>query len=138
MKQQSLCDLSELDASKCVAIVAPGNTQDMAEYIAAYQDKGIFAIFDPGQSLPIWDGAGLASAIGRSQMLVSNDYELGLISNLTGLSLPQLLEKVETVITTKGDQGTDVVSKGGMVAVPAINTENVVDPTGAGDASGED
>ncbi|MCI0782210.1 MAG: carbohydrate kinase family protein [Chloroflexi bacterium] len=134
MKHPSLCDLSKLDPSQCVAIVAPGNIQDMAEYIGVYQDKGIFAIFDPGQSLPAWGGADLAAAIGRSKMLVSNDYELGLINNMTGLSVHQLLQNVETVITTKGDQGTEVTSQGGAVTVPAIPTGKVVDPTGAGDA----
>jgi adenosine kinase len=134
MKHPSLCDLSKTSPADCMAIVAPGNLQDMAEYAEAYQKNGVFCIFDPGQSLPIWDGAELATTIGRANMLISNDYELGLIQNATGLSADQLLEKVATIVTTKAELGCDVRTAAGTVIVPVVPTPDAVDPTGAGDA----
>ena len=41
---------------------------------------------------------------------------------------------VGTIITTKADQGTEVVTSEGVLRIPAIPTKQVVDPTGAGDA----
>ena len=41
---------------------------------------------------------------------------------------------VDTIITTKGEHGSEVTTRGGVIRIPAIPTENVVDPTGAGDA----
>ena len=122
MKHPSLCDLSKASPADCMAIVAPGNLQDMAEYAQAYQKNGVFCIFDPGQSLPIWDGAELATTIGRANLLISNDYELGLIQNATGLSEGQLLEKVATIVTTKAELGCDVRTSAGTVTVPFFSS----------------
>ena len=134
MKYPSLFDLDKIDSTGSIAIAAPGNLQDMAEYTAGCRDRGIFCIFDPGQSLPAWEGDVLAETLLKADMLVSNDYELELIKDKTGLSVEAILERVSTIITTKGEEGCDVVTKEGTARVPAIATGNVVDPTGAGDA----
>ena len=134
MKHPSLCDLSNANPTECMAIVAPGNLQDMADYTRAYSEKGVFCIFDPGQSLPAWDSADLAATIGSASLLVSNDYELGLIKNSTGLTEDQLIENVETIVTTKAELGSDVLTGAGRVTVPVVPTPGAVDPTGAGDA----
>jgi len=134
MKHPSGFDFSGVDPAQCVAIIAPGNLQDMAEYAKACQLLGIFSIFDPGQSLPAWQGDDLASSIGRCRMLVCHDYELNLIQHSTSLSMDQLLAMVDTVIVTKGDQGSEVLRRDGSVRIPAVPTDKAVDPTGAGDA----
>ena len=115
-------------------MLAPGNLQDMAEYTEGCRSRGIFCIFDPGQSLPAWDSDDLAVTIGNANLLVSNDYELGLIKNATGLTEDQLIEIVETIVTTKAELGSDVLTGAGRVTVPVVPTPGAVDPTGAGDA----
>ena len=134
MKFSSDFDFGRINPAECLAIVAPGNLQDMAGYTQTHQELGIFSIFDPGQSLPAWQGDDLTRCIAQSNLLISNDYELALIQDKTGLSIQQLLEKVETIVTTKGESGSEVVTREATVLVPAIPTNNVVDPTGAGDA----
>ena len=134
MKHPSLADFSGLDPADCISLIGAGNLEDMADYARSYQQMGVFPIFDPGQSLPAWQGEDLASAIQCCRMLVSNDYELALIKDKTGLSTPQLLEMVGTIVTTKAEQGTEVVSRDGVLQIPAIPTPDLVDPTGAGDA----
>jgi adenosine kinase len=134
MKYPSSFDFRKVDPANCLAIVGPGNLQDMVEYTQTCHELGIFCIFDPGQSLPAWSSHDLARCIGQAKMLVSNDYELELIKNKTGLSTGQLLGVVDTIVTTKGEHGSEVVNRDGVVRIPAIPTQNVVDPTGAGDA----
>ena len=134
MKHPSLYDFDKVDPSQAIAIVAPGNLQDMADYAQACRERGIFWIFDPGQSLPAWDGGDLARTIDQANVLISNDYELQLIRNSTGLSVQRLLEIVGTIVTTKAGEGCEVVTQGGTVKVPAVPGAKVVDPTGAGDA----
>ena len=134
MKHQSGFDFTQVRPAQSIAIVAPGNLEDMAEYTATHHLLGIYTIFDPGQSLPAWSGDALAHAISQSNMLVSNDYELALIIDKTGKSVEELQESVETIVTTKGEQGAEIATRVGVVPVPAIPTANVVDPTGAGDA----
>lgn len=135
MKHPSGFDFGKTNPQDCIAIVAPGNLQDMAEYTRSHQELGIYTIFDPGQSLPAWGADDLAMSISRSNMLVSNDYELSLIMDKTKLSERALLELVGTIVTTKGEEGCQVSSSEGLSAsIPVIPTDNVVDPTGAGDA----
>ena len=134
MKQQAGFSYEGLQARECLAIVAPGNLQDMAEFTETHHKLGIYSIFDPGQSLPAWQGQDLADCIAWSSMLVSNDYELALIRDKTGKSTEELVEMAGTIITTKGEQGTEILTRVGAVPVPSVPTSDVVDPTGAGDA----
>ena len=66
-------------------------------------------------------------------MLICNEYELGMISNSTGLTGRQLQDMVEHLVVTLGDQGAELHSQGEAEAVPVVPAD-AVDPTGAGDA----
>ena len=134
MKQQSGFDFDSIDPENCLAIVAPGNLGDMADYTAEYEKRGIFSIFDPGQSLPAWESSALAKCISKSKMLVCNDYEMEMICNSTGMSREQVAGTVETIIVTKGGEGCDILTASGTVEVPVVLADDAVDPTGAGDA----
>ena len=134
MKQRSCFAFDSVDLKDCLAIVAPGNLRDMADYTAEHQRRGIFSIFDPGQSLPAWEPAALAKCISQSRMLVCNDYEMEMICNSTGMSREQVGETVETIVVTKGQDGCDLVTSFGTAVIPVVPTDDAVDPTGAGDA----
>ena len=86
MKHQAGFDFAGVDPANAIAIVGPGNIQDMADFAVRHQEMGIYSIFDPGQSLPIWEPENLARAIRQSNVLIANDYELEMILNRTGLS----------------------------------------------------
>ncbi|MDA1129616.1 MAG: carbohydrate kinase family protein [Chloroflexi bacterium] len=134
MKQQARFAFDSLDPKDCLAIVAPGNLQDMAEYTAEHQRRGIFSIFDPGQSLPAWEPAALAKCISQSRMLVCNDYEMEMISNSTGMTREEVAKTVDTIVVTKGGDGCDLLTSNGTVGIPVVPADDAVDPTGAGDA----
>ncbi|MSQ06102.1 MAG: carbohydrate kinase family protein [Dehalococcoidia bacterium] len=134
MKQSSRFDFNAINPAQCLAIVAPGNLQDMMDYTSAYHRLGVFAIFDPGQSLPIWQGDDLARCIGQCRMLISNDYELALIKDKTGRSTDELVAMAGTVITTQGEHGAEIITAAGVEHIPTVPADKVVDPTGAGDA----
>ena len=86
MKQQSGFNFDSVDPDNCLAIVAPGNLGDMADYTAEHEKRGIFSIFDPGQSLPAWQADALSTAIRQSNILVCNDYAV----SYTHLTLPTI------------------------------------------------
>ena len=134
MKQQSGFDFESVNPKDCLAIVAPGNLGDMADYTAEHEKRGIFSIFDPGQSLPAWESSALAKCISQSKMLVCNDYEMEMICNSTGMSREQVAETVETIVVTNGSEGCDLITASGTVRVPVVPADDAVDPTGAGDA----
>ena len=77
----------------------------MIDLSQRFRDQGVRFIFDPGQSLPIWDPKPLARAIEGSHILISNDYELALIKEKTGLTDDAILRLTDAIITTKGEAG---------------------------------
>ncbi|MFQ5933575.1 MAG: carbohydrate kinase family protein, partial [Dehalococcoidia bacterium] len=135
MKLPSLYDLDSATPGDSIGIVAPGNLEDMMTYSMEYRRKGISYLFDPGQSIPVWDSDQMLVCIEGAQTLISNDYELEMIMEKTHIGKSELLQRTGVIITTKGEEGSVVATEAGEVSVPAIQRPNtLVDPTGAGDA----
>ncbi len=134
MKFASAFDFSNISSKESIAIIAPGNQEDMINYSALYKSRGIDYIFDPGQSLPMWSSPELIKCIDGSKILISNDYELELVISKTGLNKKKLLEHTEAIITTLGEFGSRACTRDSEIDIPAIKPKEVVDPTGAGDA----
>jgi len=134
MKYPSSLDFGKLDPRQTIIIVSPGNFEDMVNYPRLCKDKGIDYIFDPGQSLPMWDVQDLISSIDGCRILIVNDYELELIKNKTGLTKKELLGRAGTIITTLGENGSQISTADGEIKIPVVQASKVEDPTGAGDA----
>ncbi|MFC2021493.1 carbohydrate kinase family protein [Chloroflexota bacterium] len=134
MKHPSPFDFDKVKPQESMAIIAPGNLEDMMNYSATCKARGIDYIFDPGQSLPMWEGQDLIRCIEGSKITISNDYELDLIKNKTGLDKNKLLQRTNSIITTLGELGSRVSTPDYEINIPAIKPKEVVDPTGAGDA----
>jgi adenosine kinase len=118
-----------------LAIVSPGNLEDMQNYPRRYKELGIPYIFDPGQNIPAFSGEQLEEMISGSRLLIANDYELSLILQATGYTKDRLLEKTDALVTTLGEEGA-VIEQADAVPqrVSAVKPALVKDPTGAGDA----
>jgi adenosine kinase len=134
MKYQASYNFDNIDVRNSLAIVAPGNIDDMTSYSRIYRQKGIRFIFDPGQSLPMWDGKALADAIDGAEILITNDYELDLVVKMTGLGVDGLLKKTKIIVSTRGGEGSRIYTPDEKIEVRAIEGRRVSDPTGAGDA----
>ncbi|MBF0457088.1 MAG: carbohydrate kinase family protein [Nitrospirae bacterium] len=138
MKHSSSYDFNALDPQKTIAIVAPGNLDDMYNFIKIYKQRGIRYIFDPGQSLPAWNQHQLTEMIKGAMIFISNDYELGLTMEKTRATAGDISSMAEIVITTKAEKGSTVISRQDgrldTVDIPAVIPSTISDPTGAGDA----
>jgi adenosine kinase len=69
-----------------------------------------------------------------AHFLFCNDYEFGLISKKTGWSLDQVLKHVNILVITRGKDGADLYSGENTVHIPTVPEDQIVDPTGVGDA----
>lgn len=127
-------DVEALDKSATVAIIAPGNVEDMVSLAERYRAANVPYIFDPGQQITAMTGDQLLSALTGASLLVSNDYELEMIAQATSQTQAELLARTGAVITTLGENGSVVTEPGGETRIPAIPQKNPKDPTGAGDA----
>ena len=121
------------DASADWGIVSPGNLDDMKALPRLFREKGIRYIYDPGQQIPALSGDDLLDAITGSALLVTNDYELEMISKATQRTRAELRALTGGVITTLGEQGS-VIDNGERGSVGIAAPKTVADPTGAGDS----
>jgi len=134
MKYSSSLDFDRLNPKETLLIISPGNLEDMVNYPRLCKARGINYIFDPGQSLPMLDAKDLIQAIEGCLILISNDYELDLITNKTGLSKETLRRRAKTIIVTLGESGSKVFTPDAEISVSAAKPMRVEDPTGAGDS----
>ncbi len=134
MKYPSLFNFDGVARDKAVAIVSPGNLEDMLTYTRTYKEKKIDYIMDPGQSIPALSAEQLIEMLTGSSLLVSNDYELEMIMQASGFNKAQIMERTKAIVTTLGENGSLVCERDQEENIPAARTCRVMDPTGAGDA----
>ncbi len=134
MKFPSEYRRESIEPENSIALIAPGNLQDMFEYAKEFKNKGIKYICDPGQSLTLWGDNELKEWINGAILLISNDYELEMIMKKTGMDKKGLLGLTKTIITTFGEKGSLISTADSEVNIPPVKVLNVLDPTGAGDA----
>jgi adenosine kinase len=117
-----------------LGIVSPDGRQGMLEHAEQFAAAGIPFMFDPGQGLPMFDGAELRAFIERSRWVAVNDYEASLLAERCGWSLEDIAARVEALIVTRGADGSEIRASGRRYEIPSARPERVVDPTGCGDA----
>ena len=115
-------------------IVSPDGLEGMIKNANDLFEKKIPFIFDPGQAMPLFDEASLLDVIEKSSIVIANEYESKLIENITGKSISDLSNSLETFIVTKGSNGIDSYIKGKVTHIKSINVKAENDPTGCGDA----
>ena len=122
-------------ADIALAIIAPDGREAMLAHAAQLAAAGIPFIFDPGQGLPMFDGAELRRFIAQASWVAVNDYEARMLCERTGESLESLSRShLRGVVVTLGADGCDVWRDGARTHVPGVVATEVVDPTGCGDA----
>ena len=118
-----------------VAIIAPDGRDAMLQHAAQLAQAKIPFIFDPGQGLPMFDGAELRAFVEQSTWLAVNDYEAQMLCERTGQTLESLSRtNLRGIVVTLGAEGCDLWQDGLRLRVPGQAAETVVDPTGCGDA----
>ncbi|HNW63805.1 MAG TPA: carbohydrate kinase family protein, partial [Piscinibacter sp.] len=118
-----------------VAIIAPDGRDAMLQHARQLTDAKIPFIFDPGQGLPMFDGAELKDFISKATWVAVNDYEAKMLCDRTGYSLESLSRShLKGVVVTLGADGCDIWQQGERTHVPGVKAEQIVDPTGCGDA----
>jgi len=117
-----------------LGIVAPDGREGMLKHAREFHQAGIPFLFDPGQGLPMFDGAELGEFIRMAEYVAVNDYEGQLLQERTGTRLEALAQRVKALIVTRGAAGSVIYSGGREIAIPCVAAEQVVDPTGCGDA----
>jgi adenosine kinase len=117
-----------------LGIVAPDSRDGMLQHAEQFARAGIRFIFDPGQGLPLFDGAALRTFIEQATWVAMNEYEWQVVQQRTGWSAAEVTQRVEALIVTRGAEGSVVYLKGREHEIPCARAREIVDPTGCGDA----
>ncbi|QKT03112.1 carbohydrate kinase family protein [Ectothiorhodospiraceae bacterium 2226] len=117
-----------------IGIVSPDGRQGMLDHARQFAEAGIPFIFDPGQGMPLFDGAALLGFIEQATWVALNDYEAQLLAERTGVSLEKLAQRVEAMVVTRGAHGSTIYAGGREYDIPVAPPQVVRDPTGCGDA----
>lgn len=117
-----------------LVIISPNDPTAMVQYARECRELGIRYLFDPGQQVARSSAEELRDGIVGANMLICNDYEFEVIRQKTGLTEADVLYESEALIITKGAHGSSILLKDRRIDVPAVPEEQIVDPTGVGDA----
>jgi len=126
--------LKDLTSKPDLVIVSPNAPDAMMKFPAECRELGIKYLYDPSQQVLRLEGSELARDMEGAYFLFCNDYEFGLISKKTGWSLDQILDHVQVLVITRGKDGADLYMGGESVHIPTVPEDEIVDPTGVGDA----
>ena len=118
-----------------LAIIAPDGREAMLRHAEQLVAAKVPFIFDPGQGLPMFDGAALRRFIEQATWVAVNDYEAQMLSERTGLGVEAMSRShLRGVVVTLGADGCDIWQGGVRTHVAGVAAAQVVDPTGCGDA----
>lgn len=134
MAHSALQSLKKLDPKPDLVIVSPSAPEAMMKFPAECRELGIRYLYDPSQQVLRLEGSELARDMEGAYFLFCNDYEFGLISKKTGWSLDQILDHVKVLVITRGKNGADLYAGPESVHIPTVPEDEIVDPTGVGDA----
>jgi adenosine kinase len=118
-----------------VGIIGPDGRDAMTLRATQMAAAGIPFMFDPGQQLPQFDGAELQAFVDKATWVAVNDYEGRMLCDRTGKSLEAMSKShLKGIIVTLADQGCELWVQGQRTHVAGVKAEQVMDPTGCGDA----
>ena len=117
-----------------IGVVAPDSKKAMVQHSRDFAEQGIPHLFDPGQNLILYSGDELRALTRAADWIVANDYEFEVLKERTGLSGAMIARNVEALIVTRGNQGSEVITRDGTTTFTPTRADAVKDPTGCGDA----
>lgn len=126
--------LSLKDIKTDLVVISPNNPKAMVKFVKECQNFHTDYILDPGMQLPALDPENLKNMVSGATILIGNDYEISLLKEKVSLDDKQILKQIKILITTLGDKGSIIQTPDETIQIKAGKPNQVVDPTGAGDA----
>lgn len=115
-----------------LVLIGPSGAKGSMSFVSQCVSLGIPYMLDPGFILTQVSNEDLAFGVKNAQIIIGNDYEIALIKER--VSDWQDFFPGKTIITTLGAKGALIDDKGKIYKIEAIKPQEIVDPTGAGDA----
>lgn len=135
-----------------LVVISPTDPEAMSRYVRECRELGIPFLFDPGKQTPRLSGEQILDGLEGAAILVGNDYEFAMMAKATGKTEPELIASVPITVVTRGSEGATIYVRADAAESPTASTngsasdaslqyhvpvapvDQVIDPTGAGDA----
>lgn len=131
----SIAEIARTRGDLALMLVGADDPDAMLRHTRECREIGLPFAADPSQQLARLDGEQALQLIDGAAFLFTNEYELGLLRQKTGLTLEQIDSRVGIRITTLGAKGVLIVDRDGAeLNVEVVPETSKVDPTGIGDA----
>lgn len=138
MSESRLIELAPVVAQTgepAYVLIGPDDPEGMRRHTEECRQRGYRFIADPSQQLAFGAGELIRELIDGAAILFSNEYEGHLITEKTGWSAEEILDRVGIHVTTLGKDGVRILRKGEEpIELPAATGVNAIEPTGVGDA----
>jgi adenosine kinase len=134
-RQIELQPIAERAGGLDLVVISPNDPEAMLRHTDECRSRGLGFVADPSQQMAWLDGPKIKRLIDGATYLFSNDYEDGLITQKTGWSHEEVLQRVAVRVITRGAKGSSVEIAGEpRLDIPIAREVARVDPTGVGDA----
>ncbi|QYJ04693.1 carbohydrate kinase family protein [Nocardioides panacisoli] len=138
MSESRLMELAPIVAEvgePSYVLVGADDPDGMLRHTDECRQRGYPFIADPSQQLAFSGGELIRGLVDGAAILFSNEYESHLITEKTGWSAEEVLDRVGYQVTTLGKDGVRITEKGQEpIELPAASGVRAVEPTGVGDA----
>jgi len=117
-----------------LVVISPNDPKAMDLLAIECQELKIPYLFDPSQQVVRNKPEELRRGVEGARFLFVNEYEYELLRKHTQLSESDILNRVEFLVVTLGEQGACVYADGHKYCIPTVKPGKILDPTGVGDA----
>lgn len=117
-----------------LGLISPDGRQAMLDHARQMHEAGLPFLFDPGQGLPNFSRGELRDFVRMAGWVAVNSYEAEMLKRASGWNRERICAEVDALIVTEGAQGAKIYRAGQCETIPPARVEEVVDPTGCGDA----
>jgi adenosine kinase len=116
------------------AVITAGIPAHMLNLMRRCRDASVPVLVDPGKIIMDVDAGALLHAISGADTLFLNAYERDLLIRRSGVSFKNIASSVGTVVVTSGSDNVSLHMGSSVSSHPPVHTNDVKDPSGAGDA----
>jgi adenosine kinase len=128
-----------------LVLICPNDPDAMSAYVRECQELGMDYAYDPSQQVVRLSAEDLRCGVLGAAAVFVNEYEFFLIQKNTGLQPEEILQRSPSgrslnggrgpfLVVTEGEKGATIYAGGEQWHVPVVPPEQILDPTGVGDA----
>jgi adenosine kinase len=136
MFDSSMLSLEPWKNDDPLVVISPHDPKAMKRQVEECTKWRLRLLYDIGQQVSNLPGKEMAEGVRAAEILIVNEYELGVLAEKTGWKPSEIKQTVPIVITTFGKKGSVVegsrVPK--AIQIGVAKPKQIGDPTGAGDA----